>query len=1280
MQQMGGATLKTPRIFTVLAAGAAFIDCGKLTSNTAPTLRVILFRILLGWDRIATHLAALIFLLMPLATSAQERPTPSASWMLKGLEQAVDDSAARTSAALLMANDQFVYDFPNDQASDVVDKLVTLLEHPDSNVRIAAAQSLGQVTKADRSGSVTNRLLLLLRNSDSDYSRGVALHAIGQIAGTDHAGDVIDQLLPLLRDPNSYLRQETAEAIGRAAVGSLIPVVTNKLLQLLDDPDSIARAGAAATLGQIAGGDRPNSVVDALLQHLEDSSNETRVAAADALGFIPSGNAGGNVIEKLLPLLDDRQEDVRNAAAHALGRIPPGDRIGRVIDKLLPLLGDPIQTLRSSPQVALEQISSGDRAASVIDKLLPLLNNRVAQVRRSAADALGQIPLGDRTVSVIDKLLPLLSDPDDGVRRTTAAAFELIPPGDRANSVIDKLLPLLMDRDSGVRRAVARAFWYIPVADRSSNLIDGLLPQLTNPDGGVRAASAIALGRIPAGDRTRVIVDRLQKLLIDPDANVQFAAVQAFGEICERDPVGGVVLLYLLEDPKGAMGARVAETLGNVAKRDPSGKVIENLLTKLAHSESQVREAAASALVARTARGDRVDRAIDVLFPYFNKNLLNEYQVLPLIASYGPGDLSTALIAVKQIHESELAATGWLRAVAQIVTGHDEQARLLLAWLGRPTHPPLASVDSDPPRAHAVLSFLAQHWDTFAKTKGLHEEVESRVIEIINAACHSISDTRTARQWGYAFLSWIQNFPMEGPVQRCWTIEQRKSLEFFREAFKDVQSSHERAILDDLARENVAPIGRWLTWSVFGWALFWAAFLFAYPWSKSVQAVFFWNPKVRGLMSLWFMPIILFMVPSLRRRLLAPVRDALIAGARISDLQQLAFFGQARAELNGGPPTKIEDILPNLSGTVVIRGDAGLGKTSALRWFAANTSLQVVFLSAQDCAAGVDSEIARLMHYVQETGFVRSMVHAGTLTVIVDGLNEVSADTREKISSFARDMSKGNVFISTQPIEWRPPPHAHVLDLLPLDRSDAKDFLISRPVGSDKSSPRHGPAYVDSVETFLRRALDEAPSLEDRRAAALILSNPFDLSFAADLIAQGQMPVATALIGEAFRLADEGEPGKPGYRQIAGQPFPLEQFGRKAIVMRVADRNWILPSEFAAEISCLLDRKLLVRRVVRGSAGLEERIQFRHDKVWDFFIAAAFAADASLMQKHFTDPRFRGSYLRIAETWEADAAVRVREYLVISAAEGGDHSTSDEFIKRLEARRRRPRRPGTSSI
>jgi hypothetical protein len=135
-----------------------------------------------------------------------------------------------------------------------------------------------------------------------------------------------------------------------------------------------------------------------------------------------------------------------------------------------------------------------------------------------------------------------------------------------------------------------------------------------------------------------------------------------------------------------------------------------------------------------------------------------------------------------------------------------------------------------------------------------------------------------------------------------------------------------------------------------------------------------------------------------------------------------------------------------------------------------------------------------------------------------------------------------------------------------------------------------------------------------------------------------------------------------------GRPFPLMEFGGHAVSMRLEDRNWLDPDKFTAEASCLLEQKLLISRAVLGAAGVVERKIFRHERVWDFFIAAAFSDDPALWEAHLTDPRFRGAYFRIAETWDAEAARKVREQLSLGAAESGDHSTSDEFIKRLEKR------------
>ncbi|MCI0755494.1 NACHT domain-containing protein [Teichococcus vastitatis] len=645
------------------------------------------------------------------------------------------------------------------------------------------------------------------------------------------------------------------------------------------------------------------------------------------------------------------------------------------------------------------------------------------------------------------------------------------------------------------------------------------------------------------------------------------------------------------------------------------------------------------------------------------------------LAHIGPGGISSAILTARLVHLRAADATPAIRAGGHVATGagaKGDGADIILAWLGR-SKPPVDAVAARPAAAYAVLALLLRHWNALATPMALREEAETRVMAIAYAACRAPVEAESAGQLLRTTLRWLSLLPQEGPVQRCWQPEQLATLKALLTRFRDAGSTHATA-LDALVRgEEAAPLWRWGTWAVLGWSVFWGTFLFAFPWSRSVQAAFFWNPQLRRMFSLWFVPLLLFLLPPLRRRLLAPFRDALVAPARLEDLPRLGFFGQTRAQPDRGAPAPVAALLPGLRGTAVLRGDAGLGKSSALRWYAAQSRLPVAFLGARDCAEGVDVAIARRIHNVQETGFVRSLVHTGALTVIVDGLNEVSAATREKISAFAADMTKGHVLIGTQPIEWVPPATARTLDLLPLNRAEAKAFLLSRPIGADPASRVREQAYAAAVEEFLRRNLDDAPSNEERSAAALVLSNPFDLTLAADLLAQGLLPSATALIDEAFRMAEHGIPGEPGYQAVAGQPFPLIRFGQLAVAMRLEDRNWFKPEEFPAELPSLLQRRLLVRRTLRSSTDVEERVLFRHDRVWDFFIAAAFGNDPALWEEHLADPRFRGAYLRIAETWPTEDANRVRDLLVVNAANRGDHTTSDSFIKRLEARRK----PGT---
>jgi hypothetical protein len=454
---------------------------------------------------------------------------------------------------------------------------------------------------------------------------------------------------------------------------------------------------------------------------------------------------------------------------------------------------------------------------------------------------------------------------------------------------------------------------------------------------------------------------------------------------------------------------------------------------------------------------------------------------------------------------------------------------------------PLHSVADNPAQAQRVLQLLTDKWAALSSVPRAREEAENAAMAAIEAACRTPAETSSLVEFVRASVAWLRDLPIEGPVHRCWTAEQRRTVEALLDDFKEFHSTHEQALTAHLRSEDIAPMGLWLTRSLVLWTLFWIAFLVAFPWSRTIQAIFFWNPRGRQFFSAGFVPLLLLILPPLRRRLLAPFRDDLVAQARLEDLAKLGYFADGRARVNGGEPIRLSRLRSDLSGVAVLRADSGLGKTSFLREIAAKATWPVAFLHAHDCADGVDVAISHIIHDVQETGFVRSLVYTRALTVIVDGLNEVAADTREKIGAFARDMSKRDVLVASQPIEWRPPPNSRTIELLPLDRSEATAFIESRPVGADPNQLCHGLAYKTAVQKFVSRALDEAPSEIERETVELMLSNPFDLAFAAELLARGRMPSPNALVDEAFRLADER------YREIAKVPFPLEAFGRHAV-------------------------------------------------------------------------------------------------------------------------------------
>jgi hypothetical protein len=199
---------------------------------------------------------------------------------------------------------------------------------------------------------------------------------------------------------------------------------------------------------------------------------------------------------------------------------------------------------------------------------------------------------------------------------------------------------------------------------------------------------------------------------------------------------------------------------------------------------------------------------------------------------------------------------GPLRAAAHIATGAKEQTELLLAWLGQPTFFPVATIANDPNNALKVLDLLLQQWSALSAISSLRKEAEEAVMTVIYAACRTPAQASTWPDFFNALGAWLRDLPLNGPVHACWTPAQKRTVELLLDRFKEQHSTYEKALADHLSLENISPLSRWISWSLAGWVLLWLGFLIAFPLSPAVQAIFFWNPRVREMFSLWFVPLL----------------------------------------------------------------------------------------------------------------------------------------------------------------------------------------------------------------------------------------------------------------------------------------------------------------------------------------------------------------------------------------------------------------------------------------
>jgi hypothetical protein len=499
-------------------------------------------------------------------------------------------------------------------------------------------------------------------------------------------------------------------------------------------------------------------------------------------------------------------------------------------------------------------------------------------------------------------------------------------------------------------------------------------------------------------------------------------------------------------------------------------------------------------------------------------------------------------------------------------------------------------------------------------------------------------------------------------------------IEELREAHSALQQEEETlslsgplAVVSDQI-EKLEKQNQWLTWRDRVWktaaihGVFWITLIFAYPRFAWVQAIFFWNPWVRRLLGLGYVGVALAWVPFLRHRLFAPFGRSLLADAELAGTQQESYFPRSHVRKRTGnlvgEPQPVKDAIPELKGQIVLQGASGLGKTKFLQHMLAGTSRITVFLRADRCTKGVMPAIqAKLKGSASDEKYLTKLIHAGAIDICIDGLNEVSAETRAKIIHFTEDQFSGNIILTTQPIEWTPPATATIFELQPLDADQIEDFLTTREIPADADVTLE--KYQSRCRGFLRSTIPKSKDDALTNSAKRILSNPMDLTIVSQMLARDQKPNLLRLQQQQFDSMAED------YQTTQKKPFPLETFSQAVYEMRLADQSDLPTSQFAAETECMHKHRMVVRREIPDLNDESKPAvvwRFRHDKVMEFFIVQSFLENHELQSSHFSDERFRGVYFLLANLLPKDKAKALREKLIQHAAETKDHNVSDEFV------------------
>ena len=1007
-----------------------------------------------------------------------------------------------------------------------------------------------------------NALILSLKAALSDKDTEVRLSAATQLVELNAKDAAVPALLKLLEDNDNTPSEEkdsyrtlAALLLAQAGANAAVPA----LLKLLNDSttDYHLRVEAAKALAQLGAKD---AAVPALLKLLNNDNIPwtARFMAAKALAQLGAKDV---MVSSLLKVLNDTTNimDFRLEALMLLGESGAKDA---AVPPLLKLLNDSTAAndLRVEAAKALAQLGAKDAAVPALLKLLNDKNTGDA-LRIEATNALAQLGAEDVTVP---SLLRVLNDHTNNYELCAAATKALVLLGAK-----DALLRVLNDAATNSRLRVEAA-----IALVQSGAKDAAVPpllQILNDEtveNDLRFQTALILVQLGEKD---AVMPTLVKFANYNFGSEPIAAGLELGRLGVKHAAVAPLLRVLNDRAEdGDLRGKAALDLAQLGEKDAALPA----LLKLANDSTTHYRLLLPVAQALNQLGAR-DAAVSTLLKFFTDSNSNpdddlSMEAVKMVGQLGPPIIPPIVRFLAPLlertygHSDEI---GRLRLYAHLLGRGEPHAEIVIACLGENVPESCNLEKLFGSQAHEYLNVFREVWEssTPSSTPQLHIDLAKRIAELAQLGGLHPENTRT--------MEYLKGqFAQQGPTYALY----------------------ETALIDAL---KPSPL-RWWKWPVRGLAmqaLFWAALILVYPRSPTVQAIFFWNPWVRKITGLGWVGFSLTWVPFLRNRLLSPFGDSLLADADLANLKREEYYPDSLvASEVQRRPEPLNRAISGLSGQVILEGESGLGKTMFLRNLAATAKRPLVYLLAQRCNRDVIEAIQEKLHgFAQDTTFLRSLIFSGALDVCIDGLNEVSPDTRANITAFLENYFRSNCIVGTQPLEWTAPKTAKIYVLQRLTREQIEEFLLGREPFLHEDADRRAaagptvnrPETVTLVGDKYKRACREylatvfgpenKAEMEDTER---MLSNPMDLWTVAELIARGQPPDLYRLQEQQYELMAEDYKGTN-----LGRDFPLARFSEHCYELRLHDEVAISEELFQQELLCMERHKLVVKRHSKGS-------------------------------------------------------------------------------------------------